>query len=339
MDITVSPTQLYNEIIEVISAGLVPIVKSSPGMSKSAIISLVAKDCNLKLIDLRLSQCTPEDLQGFPMRTGNKASFVPFDMFPIAGEPIPDGYDGYLLLLDEITSASKPVQAAAYKLVLDKYVGSFPLHENCAIVCAGNKATDHAVVVKMSTALQSRLIHYELELSAQDWLTWAYAEDLDHRVTGFINFMPDKLMSFDPDNTDETFSCPRTLEFLSKLTKGKEVTNKMLPRIAGTIGSGVAIEFICFAQEFDKLPSFSDICTKPDSVSVPDEPSTKYATISMLIQNHTDTSIKEVLQYVERFDPEMQIVFSKGVNAKNPRLRTTNTAFQSFMLSLVQSIQ
>jgi hypothetical protein len=273
------------------------------------------------------------------MRSGNKATFVPFDMFPLAGEPIPDGYDGFLLLLDEITSATKPVQAAAYKLVLDRYVGSFALHENCAIVCAGNKASDNAVVVKMSTALQSRLIHYELALSTQDWLNWAYAKDLDHRVTGFINFMPDKLMTFDPDHTDETFSCPRTLEFLSKLTKGRDITNKMLPRIAGTIGSGVAIEFICFAQEFDKLPSFSDISTKPDSVKIPDEPSTKYATISMLIQSHTDSTIEKVLQYVERFDPEMQIVFSRAVNAKNPRLRTIQPAFASFMLNLVQAVQ
>lgn len=339
MDITVSPSELYDEIVEVISEGLVPLVVSSPGMAKSSIIGKVAKDNRLKLIDLRLSQCTPEDLQGFPMRSGNKASFIPFDMFPLAGEPIPEGYDGFLLLLDEITSATKPVQAAAYKLVLDKYVGSFPLHENCAIVCAGNKATDHAVVVKMSTALQSRLIHYELALSTKDWLDWAFENELDHRVTGFINYLPEKLMTFDPDNTGETFSCPRTLEFVSRLTKGRDISNKLLPRIAGTIGSGTAIELICFAQEFDRLPSFDRISTDPMSVAIPSEASTKHATISMLIQNHTDATIAKVLEYVQRFDPEMQIVFSKGVNAKNPNLRHREPAFRDFIHNLLQSVK
>ena len=111
--LTITPAQVYTEVLTCISAGLTPMVTSSPGLGKSSIIQKLAKDYKLKLLDFRLSQCTPEDLQGYPMRDGNKATFTPFDIFPLEGEEIPDGYQGWLLFLDELTSAPKGVQAAA----------------------------------------------------------------------------------------------------------------------------------------------------------------------------------------------------------------------------------
>ncbi len=149
---TVTPNQAAQEIVACISAGLTPLLSGSPGTGKSSLMNQVAKDYQLKLLDLRLSQCTPEDLQGYPMRNGNKATFTPFDIFPLEGEEIPEGYEGWILFLDELTSATKPVQAAAYKLILDRMVGSYRLHPNVAIVGAGNKMTDRAVVNQMSTA-------------------------------------------------------------------------------------------------------------------------------------------------------------------------------------------
>lgn len=339
MEITVSPSELADEIMVNISAGQVPYVTSSPGMGKSSIIKQVADMGNLKVIDLRLSQCMPEDLQGFPMRNGDKATFTPFDMFPLEGDEIPEGYSGWLLLLDELSSASKQVQAAAYKLILDRMVGSFNLHPACAMVAAGNKATDKAVVVKMSTALQSRVVHYELEVSHRDWMDWATASGIDYRITGFIEFKPNALMDFDPDHTDKTFSCPRTLEILSTLVIGRDVSNRILPRVAGTIGKGQGVEFIAFAEEFDRLPSFSKICSDPDSVEVPKEASTKFATISMLMEKHADGDMDNILKYLKKFAPDFQIIFARGVNAKSPRMRSEHQGFSKFLLNILNALK
>jgi len=49
-------------IIDCIRVGLVPMIHGSPGTGKSAIIREVAEEFNLKLIDFRLSQCDPTDL-------------------------------------------------------------------------------------------------------------------------------------------------------------------------------------------------------------------------------------------------------------------------------------
>jgi len=332
---TITPKQTRDEIIHCISVGLVPYIVSSPGMGKSSIVAKVADQGGLKLLDLRLSQCTPEDLQGFPMRTGNKATFTPFDIFPLESDTPPEGFNGWLLLLDEMSSAPKPVQAAAYKLVLDRMVGSFSLNEKCAIVCAGNKITDRAVVTTMSTALQSRLIHYEMTVTLDDWQEWAIATGIDHRIIGFLNFSPSKLMDFDPDHKDKTFACPRTWEFLSRLIKNQDVSSSIGARVSGTIGQGVAVEFITFAQEYTRLPNFKDLMSDPENYAIPPEASTKYATISMLIERHTNDNIGKIIQYVERFPVELQIVFARSVIVRSPKIRTENKDFSRYAMDMM----
>lgn len=336
---TVNTKQARDEIINAISVGLTPLLTSSPGMGKSSLVAQVAKEFRLKLIDLRLSQCTPEDLQGFPMRSGNKATFTPFDIFPIEGEEIPEGYDGWLLFLDELTSATKPVQAAAYKLILDRMVGSFKLHPNVAIVSAGNKVTDKAVVNQMSTALQSRLLHYELELHVGQWVELAYDLEIDHRIIGYINYMPSKLMDFRPDHTDTTFPCPRTWEFLSRLVKGQELSESSGARVSAAIGEGVAIEFITFAKEYERLPKIADILSNPHTALVPPESSTRYATMSMLVEHFDEDNLADILKYIERFDVELQVIFCRGAVVRNKKIRATHEAFGKYLIKMTIYLQ
>lgn len=338
---TVTPSQAKKEIIRCISKRRVPLLTSSPGVGKSALVAEIAKEFRLKLIDLRLSQCMPEDLNGFPMRNGNKATFTPFDIFPIEGDEIPDGYDGWLLFCDEMTSATKPVQAAAYKLILDRMVGSFKLHDRVAVVAAGNKITDRAVVNQMSTALQSRLIHYELVVDPREWIdTVAYRLNFDYRVTGFIEFMPSKLMDFRPDHQDVSFPCPRTWEFVSDLIEDEpKIDESHGATVSGAVGEGCATEFITFAKEFANLPKYRDIIVDPTRIKVPDEASTKYATMSMLVENFDDKSLDKTLEYVDRFDTEFKIMFFRGAVAKKPTIRSTHAGFAKHLTQMVRYLQ
>lgn len=321
MDFKVKPTQLETEIDICARSNVTPYVVSSPGMGKSSIVAKVANKNKLKLIDLRLSQCTPEDLQGFPMRTGDKATFTPFDIFPIEGEAVPDGFEGWMLLLDEMSSAPKSVQAAAYKLILDRQVGSFNLHDKLVMVAAGNKATDKAIVTQMSTALQSRLIHYELELDFNQWIEWALDNDFDHRIIGFLNFKKELLMDFNPEHSDRTFACPRTWEFLNRLIKDRAVDDSSAARITGTIGKGAGIEFIAFCKVYKYLPSITDIIANPMTTTVPDETSAQFAVSSMLVRETTPENLPQMITYINRFNTELKILFGRGIMKFNPKLR------------------
>lgn len=202
-------SQAASIITKCILAKLVPMLVGSPGTGKSMIVHQIAKEYNLKVIDLRLSQCDPTDLLGMPSVMDNRAGYYPMNTFPIEGDVPPKGYNGWLLFLDEFNSAPPSVQAAAYKLVLDKMVGAYHLHKNVAIVCAGNLETDNAIVQPMSTALQSRLVHLELVVDAKEWVEWASSNEIHHHITSYINFKPGNLYTFSPNHSDNTYACPR----------------------------------------------------------------------------------------------------------------------------------
>ena len=62
----VNTKQLREAMIRDFKVGLVPMVASSPGMGKSDVVKSIADEFKLKLIDLRVSQCEPVDMKGFP---------------------------------------------------------------------------------------------------------------------------------------------------------------------------------------------------------------------------------------------------------------------------------
>lgn len=323
-----TPRQLRTFIADALQAGLVPFVTASPGVGKSSIMKLVAKDFDLKLIDHRLSTSAPEDLSGLPRFTENGAEFIPFrDLFPLKDTPLPTGKAGWMLFLDEFTSAVKTVQAAAYKLVLDKAVGQHELHPNCVITAAGNLSTDRAIVNQISTAMQSRLVHLELEVNFQEWLyDVAFPNNYDQRIIGFLSQFESKLMDFNPSHTEKTFACPRTWEFVNALCQlphyQGDLTEKA-PILTGALTSGIATEFITFAKVWKDLVTIDQVVKDPKNLRIPDSASSKWATIAHLMENINVVNFDDVCTYINRdeFGISMRILFFRSVMVRHPNLR------------------
>ena len=305
----VSTKELQPAVIDCFYAGLVPYVKGSPGLGKSRIIGTVAQKLNLELIDVRLAQLDVTDLLGFPQIHGNKTIFVPPATFPINTDSIPKGKDGWLLFLDELSSANNSVSAAAYKLILDRMVGQYPLHQNVVIAAAGNKDTDKAIVNRMSTAMQSRLVHLDLQINPKDWVDWANENGIDYRITSFLEFKPGLVHNFNPDHKDHTYPAPRTWEFASKLIKDKPEINLLTTKIlAGTVGEGAAREFKAFTEVFDSLPKMSKIIADPANVAFKTQPDILYAITGMVSNEATVANYSSLVRFVERLPLEFQII-------------------------------
>ena len=307
--------QASANIEEILAAGLVPFVSGAPGIGKSDIIKQVAKVYNLKIIDVRLSQSDPTDLSGFPavdLERG-KASYMPMDTFPVEGDEIPKGFAGWLLFFDEMNSAPMSVQAAAYRIVLDKEVGQHKLHKNVAVVCAGNRASDKAIVTRMSTAMQSRLIHLELGVNHKQWIDWGNSNGIDFRILAYINFRPEILHKFDPNHSEHTFPCPRTWEFVSKLIiKKPDLKASDLPLLMGCVGEGAGREFYGFTDIFTKLPTLKNLLSSPSVIAMPDEPSVLYA-ISGLISHHANKdNLDDLMIFINRMPKEFQVITISG---------------------------
>lgn len=338
---------------DVLPAGLVPFISGSPGIGKSEIVRGIANEFKLKLIDHRLSTSTPEDLSGLPRFTEDgKATFAPFtEMFPTDDMPIPEGYQGWLLFLDEFNSASKAVQAAAYKLVLDKAVGQRRLHPKVAIVCAGNKTSDRAIVNNLSTAMQSRLIHINMVLSHKEWMEdVAYKRNYDSRIIAYLNYKPNNLSDFTPDHNNDTYTCPRTWSFMNDLIKGKEFStqknaegiefyemDRKASLYAGTITPSVATDFITYTKVFQNLPSVGTIIANPQGAPIPSDTGSRFAVISHLVEKAEDNNFEKITEYISRFESSMRVLFFRGLIAQKPNLKG-HPSFRSSLGDIIRYI-
>lgn len=356
----VTPRTAKKFLLKCLYAGLAPFLQSSPGMGKSSIMRAIAAELNLKLIDHRLSTSAPEDMSGLPQFVDGMARFAPFaELFPIKGTSLPtktpavwkDGevggvllqaatyYDGWLIFLDEFNSATKLVQAAAYKLVLDRQVGQHDLHECTMLAMAGNLSTDRALVNPLGTAMQSRVVHIEMKVDFDEWLMdVALPQKYDQRVIAYLSQHPGKLMDFRPDHQEKTFSCPRTWEFLERLVHGDEVTDEFTPLYAGTITSGTAASFVQFTKVYATMPKVEEILRDPSGHPVPSDLNTKWAVVTSLLEHTNKDTLEKLAIYVNRMDSTFRILFFRSVMVNNKDLRN-HAAFSKAMLELAQYLR
>lgn len=60
--IVVNTETATKHMITILKAGLVTMLSGKPGIGKSDIVHNIANNYNLELVDIRLSQCDPSDL-------------------------------------------------------------------------------------------------------------------------------------------------------------------------------------------------------------------------------------------------------------------------------------
>lgn len=312
-----------------LQANLVPMLRGSPGIGKSAAIHAVAAELNLLVIDMRFAGFDPTDLNGFPGLDHERgiAKYYPFETFPVEAHgsvmatqlPINpktnQPYAGWLLFADELTNAPMAVQAASYKFFLDRMVGPFKLHEKVFICAAGNLESDNAAAVEMSTALMSRLVNFWVKEDLSFWLQWAQAGNIRSIITSYLEWRRSNFFTFNPNEPDQPFACPRTWEFVNDLLNvwGGNPLGKAVP-IGGCINT-IATDFIAFAEMRKSLPKKSDILTNPKTAPVPDasEPGPLYALSGALGDWFEKGNEKEMMTYIVRMDPSFQIVTMRNV--------------------------
>lgn len=304
-------------------AGLVPMLRGSPALGKSAAIHAVADELNLCMIDMRFAGFDPTDLQGFPAIDQAKgiATYYPFDTFPVASTPLPinpktnEPYAGWLLFADELTNAPMAVQAASYKFFLDRMVGPHKLNELCHIVAAGNHESDNAAAVEMSTALMSRLVNFSVLEDMKFWLKWAQKGNIRSLITSYLEWKPGAFYTFNADQPNQPFASPRTWEFVNKLLNvwGGNPLGKAVP-LGGCLNA-IATDFIAFAEMRKDLPKKADILSNPDKAPVPDSsnPGPLYALSGALGDWFEKGNEKEMMTYINRMDPSFQIVTMRNV--------------------------
>jgi hypothetical protein len=315
--------------ISYMKKSLVPMVISPPGLGKSSMAQAIANKYEWLLIDIRLAQYDPSDLNGFPDidRVEGLAKYVPFDTFPTENTVLPINpltgrpYKGWLLFLDELTHAAPAVQKASYKLILDKMVGPKKLHHLVVMMAAGNLITDNSFVEPMAPTLQSRLTHIKVHVDHKIFLEWGYDNDLDYRINAFIHYKPANLMKYDPYHTDMTFACPRTWEFTNRMISDiPKITREHRMLIAGCISLGMAAEFVAFNQIFAEIITIEDIKRDPTGVALPTKPGVIYALTGSISENIDASNADQVMIFLSRLAGEFQMITMQSVVRRKPEL-------------------
>ncbi len=212
----------------------------APGIGKSALVQKFADDVGMECVSLLGSQLAPEDIIGIPQIRGETSQFMPPKMIA-RKEP-------YVLFLDELNACSQEVQKAFYSLIHERRIGEYHLPEGSVVIGAGNRSQDGAIVKTMSSALINRMIHVGLIADPEQWLNWAYENDLHPWVIDYITERPDHLFS-EPPKTEEPYSTPRSWHALSDALKSYGAGEKKSPR-KDIKGSGFRLCFLCSCGEF-----------------------------------------------------------------------------------------
>lgn len=313
---SVSIKKLKQALRVILDANLIAYIEGSPGVGKSDVVRAIAEERDLEVIDLRLSQCDPTDLVGLPYFTGEgdkrRASFTPLDLFPLEDAKPAKGKKGWIIFLDELPSAAPAVQAAAYRLLLDREVGQHKLHEKVWLIAAGNKITDGAIVNEMSSALQSRIVKLELEPQLDEWLDWASHERIDVFITTFLKWKADAFYTFDPSMPGKAYACPRTWAMASKLL-ANGLTKELSEVLHGTLGMATATEFFAYASVKDGLPDIQQILNNPSTTPVPRDLNLRWATIATLVSHTNKDTLDAIAEYVERFSQDFKFLFFRDV--------------------------
>jgi len=314
----IGTAELYEQLEILLDTNTPVFIHGSPGIGKSYIVNNIAKNHNLQIIDVRLSQLDAIDLRGIPSIKNNQTIWMP----PIF---LPDDANSHgILFLDELNSAPLSVQAAIYQLVLDRKIGEYTLPKNWKIVCAGNKINDKGIVFKLPSPLINRMVHLVLEARFEDFKTWAVKNNIHPYIVGFLGFRPD-LLSTEVPSTHETnpaFCTPRAWTMLSNiLTKTSHIEN-IHPIIQGTVGYAASIELLSFVNIYKTLPNIDAILAGVNIV-VSQEPSTLYALIAALIERYENIDqAKNLFEFSKGLPIEFAIILIKDLIVKDQKIVT-----------------
>ncbi len=247
----------------------------APGIGKSSVVEAVAKEKDIELIDLRISQLAPTDLRGIPVPKDDKAYWYPPEFLPTSGKGI--------LFLDEINMAPPAVQGIAQQLILDRKVGSYSVPDGWFIWSAGNRKEDFAAVFDMPAPLANRFIHLEVNTGLEEFKDYALKNKIDDRIISFLNFRPNYLHKINKNSP--SWPSPRSWDIADSLLKADL-------DIDPAIGEACASEFRSFCKVYLNLPDIPSILAGKKKPEFPKDLSARYALTCALAVRAKD--VKEV---------------------------------------------
>jgi hypothetical protein len=266
-----------------------------PGIGKSAIVLAAAKELNMAMEPLLLSQCDPTDVGGFPVVVNGALRRLPLGPILRACEK------GVVLFLDEISCAPPAVQGAALQLIYAREAGEVNLHPDTRIVAASNPPDQAAGGWELALPMISRLTQVRMRpkrIEVQEFFYNLGAEGsmirrmaVDWAAT--LEVAAD-LLQIDPPAGAQAAGQPwgnprsweRALTFCAAALDGGEadVSPVFTAGLAGNVGENAAASYMSIRKIREQLPGVKEILNNPDKAVVPKDIGVGIAVLGILAQ-------------------------------------------------------
>lgn len=287
--------------------------RGQPGVGKSAILHSLAKEMPDYLpcyID-----CTNLDLGDLGFPVVNKevmvTEYAPNSRFGLGRNqtrPV-------LLMLDELTKASRPVMNMLLPVILERRLADVELPVGSIVFATGNLDTD-GVGDSLPGHAANRMTQLDYaNPTADEWIQWASNNDIAPEIMAFAKQFPQVFDRYDHmDKKDKnpyvyspltgnvkTFCSPRSLAKASNLIAQREVLGTaMLPALAGTVGEAAARDMEALVNLADQLPLFENIVKSPAKTKVPTSVGALFILSFMLASRVDADTLDPVMEYAER---------------------------------------
>lgn len=295
---------------------IVPFILGKPGGGKSALSRQIGRDLGFdNVIEFTASLRDPVDLLGTPKNDGDCTVWVP----PKELYSLREGRN--LLILEELSDATTPMQNGLCGLILDRKVNELHLSRDTYIIATGNRTEDKSGAQRITSKLANRVRRFDFDENLDDWCEWAIDAGVDLMLVQFLRFKPNLLSDFDPNRFCNP--TPRAWERVSLIpeTLSHELYYE---NAAGEVGQGAAAEFTAFRKIAASLPNIDNIIMNPATAPIPDgDPGVLYALTGALAQRSSADNFDRLTEYVDRLPVDFSVMYITDTVKLKPEVKNT----------------